>query len=110
MKSFDRIFAAVIALILLIFASANTIVLKKGNDIGRAYRVEINRVAHEIENKGIENIDLSWRDYVTHIEQYGDGEGVEITFSDEEDCRLITVSNGGCTLPESELTHIFDSF
>lgn len=42
--------------------------------------------------------------------KYGDGHYIRITFSDEEDCRLITVSNSGCTLPENELAHIFDSF
>lgn len=35
---------------------------------------------------------------------------ISIDFSDEENCRLITVSNSGCTLSESELNHIFDSF
>ncbi|MBQ5316129.1 MAG: HAMP domain-containing histidine kinase [Oscillospiraceae bacterium] len=42
--------------------------------------------------------------------KYGDGRSISMTFSDEEDCRLITVTNSGCTLDESELTHIFDSF
>ncbi|MBP5604803.1 MAG: HAMP domain-containing histidine kinase, partial [Ruminiclostridium sp.] len=42
--------------------------------------------------------------------KYGDGHYIRITFSDEEDCRLVTVSNSGCTLPENELSHIFNSF
>ena len=42
--------------------------------------------------------------------KYGDGHYIRLSFSDEEDCRLITVTNSGCTLPEEELTHIFDSF
>lgn len=42
--------------------------------------------------------------------KYGDGKNICIELSDEEDCKLITVSNSGCTLPETELTHIFDSF
>lgn len=42
--------------------------------------------------------------------KYGDGHCISINFSDEEDCRLITVSNSGCTLPDTELPHIFDSF
>ena len=42
--------------------------------------------------------------------KYGDGRRISITFSDEEDCRLVTVADTGCTLPESELPHIFDSF
>ena len=42
--------------------------------------------------------------------KYGDGNHIAISFSDEEDCRIITVKNSGCTLDESELAHIFDSF
>ncbi|MDO4419536.1 MAG: HAMP domain-containing sensor histidine kinase [Ruminococcus sp.] len=42
--------------------------------------------------------------------KYGDGNSISISFSDEEDCRIITVKNSGCTLDESELAHIFDSF
>lgn len=42
--------------------------------------------------------------------KYGDGNSISISFSDEEDCRLITVTNTGCTLPDKELPHIFDSF
>lgn len=42
--------------------------------------------------------------------KYGDGKRITVSFADEEDCRLITVVNTGCTLPEEELTHIFESF
>lgn len=42
--------------------------------------------------------------------KYGNGESIAIDFADEEDCRLITISNSGCTLPENEMPHIFDSF
>ncbi|MBR1392699.1 MAG: HAMP domain-containing histidine kinase [Ruminococcus sp.] len=42
--------------------------------------------------------------------KYGDGREIALSFSEEEDCRLITVSNTGCTLPREELIHIFDSF
>lgn len=42
--------------------------------------------------------------------KYGDGKMISISFSEEENCRLITVSNSGCTLPDAELSHIFDSF
>ena len=42
--------------------------------------------------------------------KYGDGRRISITVTDEEDCRLITVSNTGCTLPDEETPHIFDSF
>lgn len=42
--------------------------------------------------------------------KYGDGHRIEIMFSREEECRLITIKNSGCTLPDAELPHIFDSF
>lgn len=42
--------------------------------------------------------------------KYGDGRRIEILFSEEDGCLLITVKNSGCTLPDTELPHIFDSF
>lgn len=42
--------------------------------------------------------------------KYGDGRIISIEFSDEEECKLITVKNSGCTLSEIELPHIFNSF
>lgn len=72
MKSFDRIFAAVIALILLIFAAANALILWENNNISRPYRVEINRLAHEIEENGFRELDLSECDFVTNVEPYGE--------------------------------------
>lgn len=42
--------------------------------------------------------------------KYGSGHYVRIEFSDEEDCRLITVRNSGCSVKEEELPHLFESF
>ena len=42
--------------------------------------------------------------------KYGDGKMIRISFDEEEDCRLITVQNSGCSLKEEEFSHIFDSF
>ncbi len=42
--------------------------------------------------------------------KYGDGRRITFSFADEEDCRLLTVSNTGCTLEEKELREIFESF
>lgn len=42
--------------------------------------------------------------------KYGDGKSIRISFAEEEGCMLVSVSNSGCTLVESELPHIFDSF
>ncbi len=42
--------------------------------------------------------------------KYGDGKHIGISFSEEEDCRLITVENTGCTLDDNDMNNIFDSF
>ena len=42
--------------------------------------------------------------------KYGDGRQITIAFSEEEDCRLVSVVNTGSSIPEAELVHIFDSF
>ncbi|MCR5544791.1 MAG: HAMP domain-containing histidine kinase [Eubacterium sp.] len=42
--------------------------------------------------------------------KYGDGHSIGISFGEEEDCKLITVTNSGCSLEEGELNNIFDSF
>lgn len=42
--------------------------------------------------------------------KYGDGKEIKINFSDEEDCKLISILNTGCDLKEEDLPHIFDSF
>ena len=42
--------------------------------------------------------------------KYGDGGYIRMSFADEEDARLITISNSGCTLSENEAEHIFESF
>ena len=42
--------------------------------------------------------------------KYGDGRKISRSFNDEEDCKLITVSNTGCSLEDSEMNNIFDSF
>ena len=42
--------------------------------------------------------------------KYGDGNYIRISFDDEEDARLITITNSGDALPGSEAEHIFESF
>lgn len=42
--------------------------------------------------------------------KYGDGHQISISFSEEEDCRLIAVENTGVPPTDSEMDHIFDSF
>lgn len=69
MKSFNRIFAAVILGIMLIFTLSNIYLQSNGDSSGRPYRVEINRIAEEIRQNGFENIDLLDYEYVTGIER-----------------------------------------
>lgn len=42
--------------------------------------------------------------------KYGDGKEIHISFQEEENCKLITVENTGCSLKGEEITHVFDSF
>lgn len=42
--------------------------------------------------------------------KYGDGRSVAIHISEEDGCEVIAVENSGCTLTETELPHIFESF
>lgn len=42
--------------------------------------------------------------------KYGDGKLIVLSFSDEEDCRLMRIENSGKPVDASELTNIFDSF
>ncbi|MGN1416953.1 MAG: sensor histidine kinase [Oscillospiraceae bacterium] len=72
MKAFNRISAAVIAVIIAVFAAANVILLTDDNDSGRPYRVEISRLALAIEQNGFDSVDISDCQYVTHIEKYSD--------------------------------------
>lgn len=42
--------------------------------------------------------------------KYGDGNSICITFSDEDYCKLITVTNSGIPIPRTEFVHMFESF
>ncbi len=42
--------------------------------------------------------------------KYGDGRRIGIRFAQEDGCMLITVSNSGCSLRDTDLPHMFDSF
>ena len=42
--------------------------------------------------------------------KYGNGKTISLSFEKEDGCLLVHVKNSGCTLNESELPHIFESF
>lgn len=72
MKSFSKITAAVAVFFLLLFAAANLLLSGLSRpENGRPYRVEIGRLALRIEQSGLESVDLSECEYVTHIAEYG---------------------------------------
>lgn len=72
MKAFNRIFAAVAAAVILLFAAANGILLRENTDSGRPYLVEINRLTRVIETHGLEAVDLASCEYVTAVKPFGD--------------------------------------
>ena len=72
MKAFNRIFAFVVAILIVIFVLANVIMTKNVKNSGRPYRVEISRIAKEIEQNGFEKTDISECKYITKIEKIKD--------------------------------------
>lgn len=72
MKAFNMIFTAVIALIAVIFISANMLILNSFSDNGRPYRVEIGRMAEIIRADGFSAVDLSEYAFVTDVVKYSD--------------------------------------
>lgn len=72
MRAWRNIFLIVILLITVSFLAANLLLLRNEPDEGKPYRVEINRLALQIEQKGFEHLDLSQCEYVFHVEKYGD--------------------------------------
>ena len=70
MKAFNRIFSVVAVAVILLFAVVNLILAADKTDGSRQYRVEISRLAREIEANG--SADISECVYVTNIEQYGE--------------------------------------
>ena len=68
MRSFHKLFAAVLILLAVLFAAANLLVLHTAEGpSGRPYRVEISRLAAQIEEKGLAGIDLADMEYVTGV-------------------------------------------
>ena len=70
MKAFNRVFSIVAVAIILLFVVVNVILAADKTDGSRQYRVEISRLAREIEANG--SADISECVYVTNIERYGE--------------------------------------
>lgn len=84
MKAWRRLFAAVAALIAAIFVGANLILhLLNTSESGRPYRIEINRLALQIERNGFKSVDLSQCEFVYNIAEFGEG-----FYSSDSDCSI----------------------
>lgn len=73
MKAFNKIFAAVLGVLLALFVAAAVLLLQDGPDNGRPYLVEINRLVLELEKGSFEASDLEACEYVTAVTPYGEG-------------------------------------
>lgn len=93
MRAWRNIFLTVTGLMILIFAAVNLFLLRKTPDDGRPYRVEINRLALQIEQQGFDHMDLSQCEYVFHVETYRDPLYGDHFFNSESD-HAFRVING----------------
>ena len=93
MKSYNKIAMATLALIIIIFASANIYMLSSDKSTSdRLYRVEANRIINDIEKKGIDGIDFSEYDMVTAVYVMDDKN--KTTFFDTQNEYLIRQAGG----------------
>lgn len=84
MRAWRKIFALVTALSAVIFASANLLLYGLNSpENGRPHRVEVNRLALQIEQNGPESADLSKCEFVYRIAAYG-----ENFFDSDGDCLI----------------------
>lgn len=83
MKSFNKLTAAVIVIFALIITAANLFLINYETESGgRPYRVEIGRIARQIESGGLSSVDFSALEYVTDIEMY---DGSDDFFTSDSD-------------------------
>lgn len=88
-------------------------------EIDKYYRDKCEQLHIEFQVKQVSNCILYGdKDRIVEVIQnimenavkYGDGRFIGISFDEEEDCKLVTVTNTGCSVSEEELHHLFDSF
>ncbi|MDE5589640.1 MAG: HAMP domain-containing histidine kinase, partial [Acetatifactor sp.] len=73
MKAWRKIFVVIMVLTAVIFTGANLFLYYlKTPENGRPYRVEVNRIALQIEQGGLESVDLSMHQYVKGVAEFGD--------------------------------------
>lgn len=68
MKSFNKLFTALLVFLAVLILAANLFLLPANRSPeGRPYRVEISRLCRQIEEQGFENIDLGDMEHVTDV-------------------------------------------
>lgn len=73
MRAWNKIFAIVIIIAVLVFFAANLLMRNLNTpQNGRPYRVEINRLALQIEQNGLQSADLSQCEFVYNIASFGE--------------------------------------
>lgn len=71
MKSYNKIVAFVISVIAVLFVAANVLIINnQQSESDREYRVEVNRLALQINDNGYDSLDFSGNEYVTNVEKY----------------------------------------
>lgn len=73
MKSLNKLIIAVILMIASAITAVNFIISGVNYDTAKPHKVEINRLAAEIESNGFEGIDISDCLYITNVATFGDG-------------------------------------
>lgn len=82
----------ILVLLAIVGVNASYFLLKDGGT--RPYRVEVKRIAREIEQYGMEHVDLSDCQYVTGIQAYGEEEEGEGIFFEPDSDYVIREING----------------
>ncbi|MBR5990359.1 MAG: HAMP domain-containing histidine kinase [Bacilli bacterium] len=80
------------------------------DDAGKAVEIVMGKEADCLLSGDRDRLVEALQNLMENAIKYGDGKRITIRLSEEEDCKLITVENTGCTLEEKELTSLFDSF
>lgn len=89
------------------------------NDISRYYSEKLKIMHTDFKISGYGNCIIKGdiersvevlQNIIENAIKYGDGKQIEILFSEEENCQLITVKNSGNTLSDTDILHIFESF
>jgi len=70
----------------------------------------INSYSNKLVSGDIDRLIEVVENVIENAIKYGDGKSIEVSFSSEEYCQLITITSSGCGLSSTEMVHIFESF